>query len=151
MTVPSEGTIAGGSRGLRAASQVVPLTEAPEARCTAPTPRGRTAMVAARGHRWMAVRPKAPLTRCALTGASVGTGPTVQTAPSGPTGALSPTGPSALTGQTGPAALSVPPGRRRDQGGAVPGAPEHASHQPRRVGTLTPTLRAAVRHNVSGA
>jgi hypothetical protein len=111
-------------------------------------------MVAARGHRCRAVRPKAPLTRCALTGASGGTGPTgptVQTAPSVPTGALSPTGPSALTGRTALAALSVPPGRRRGQGGAAPGGPEHASRQPRRVGTLTPTLRAAVRRNVSGA
>lgn len=109
-------------------------------------------MVAAHGHPRRAVLPMARSTRCAPTAASAGTVPTVptvQTGPSVPTGPVSPTGPSALTGQTALAALSVPPGRRRGQGGAAPGAPGHASRQPRRVGTLTPT--ATVRHNVSGA
>jgi hypothetical protein len=106
-------------------------------------------MVAAHGHPRRAMLPMARSTRCAPTAASAGTVPTVQTGPSVPTGPVSPTGPSALTGRTALAALSVPPGRRRGQGGAAPGAPGHASRQPRRVGTLTPT--ATVRHNVSGA
>lgn len=150
MTVPS-GASAGARRAHRAAKQVVPLTEAPEARSVVPMLPGRTAMGAAHDRRRRTVPSTAAPTRCAPTGGSAGTGPTVQTVPNVPTGALSPTGRNELTGPTAPAARSVPPGPPQGPGAAAPDGPGHASRQPRRAGTLTPTLKVAPRRNVSDA